>query len=41
MPSPAEWTVQLWLVTHVDLHRSVKVQTFLSHLKARAAEFEI
>jgi len=41
IPSPAEWTVRLWLVTHVDLHRSVKVQTFLSHLKARAAEFEI
>ena len=37
IPSKAEWAVRLWLVTHVDLHRSVKVQTFLSYLKARTA----
>lgn len=29
-----EWAATLWLVTHVDLHRSVKVQAFLHHLKA-------
>lgn len=34
-PRP-EWTAPLWLVTHMDLHRTAKVQTFLSFLKARA-----
>jgi len=32
-----DWAPPLWLVTHVDLHRTVKVQTFLAHLKAAAA----
>ncbi|MCR8724029.1 LysR family transcriptional regulator [Frigidibacter sp. ROC022] len=27
------WAVRLWLVTHVDLHRTTKVQAFLSFLK--------
>ncbi|MCB1362778.1 MAG: LysR family transcriptional regulator [Rhodobacteraceae bacterium] len=31
-----DWAGALWLVTHVDLHRSAKVQTFLSFLKDRA-----
>jgi DNA-binding transcriptional LysR family regulator len=31
-----EWSAQLWLVTHVDLHRTTKVQTFLKHLKSEA-----
>ena len=31
-----EWTAPLWLVTHVDLHRTPKVQAFLKHLKAAA-----
>ena len=35
-PRP-EWSSHLWLVTHVDLHRTVKVQKFLAHLKAEAA----
>jgi len=39
VPSRDEWSAQLWLVTHVDLHRSVKVQTFLSYLKAQAANW--
>ncbi len=30
------WTVPTWLVTHVDLHRSGKVQALLTHLKAQA-----
>ena len=34
-----EWAGPLWLVTHVDLHRTTKVQTFLKHLKARAADW--
>lgn len=32
----AEWESPLWLVTHVDLHRTLKVQSFLAHLKAAA-----
>ncbi len=32
-PRP-EWSAPLWLVTHVDLHRTAKVQTFLKFLKA-------
>lgn len=31
-----EWRAKLWLVTHVDLHRTTKVQTFLSFLKEDA-----
>lgn len=31
-----DWTAPLWLVTHVDLHRTTKVQTFLKFLKAEA-----
>lgn len=31
-----EWTSSLWLVTHVDLHRTAKVQALLRHLKAEA-----
>ncbi|SEK28341.1 DNA-binding transcriptional regulator, LysR family [Roseivivax marinus] len=36
MPSQDDWTTPLWLVTHVDLHRTAKVQAFLKHLKAFA-----
>ena len=39
MPPRAEWRVPLWLVTHVDLHRTVKVQTFLTYLKAAAKDW--
>ena len=31
-PIPA-WRARLWLVTHMDLHRTTKVQTFLTFLK--------
>lgn len=31
-PKP-EWSVPLWLVTHVDLHRTTKVQALLSFIK--------
>lgn len=27
------WSADLWIVTHVDLHRTRKVQAFLGHLK--------
>lgn len=32
-PKP-EWSVPVWLVTHVDLHRTAKVQAAVKHLKA-------
>lgn len=34
IPSWDEWSAPLWLVTHVDLHRTTKVQAFLRFLKA-------
>ena len=35
-----EWTAPLWLVTHMDLHRTSKVQAFLGFLKERAAVWD-
>ena len=37
-PRP-EWATALWIVTHVDLHRSLKVQSFLNILKGHAANW--
>lgn len=34
-----EWSSPLWIVTHVDLHRTMKVQSFLRHLKAAAQDW--
>lgn len=34
-----EWTAPLWLVTHVDLHRTTKVQSFLKYLKDDAQDW--
>ena len=39
-PRP-EWESPLWLVSHVDLHRTPKVQAALKALKARAARCEM
>jgi len=36
-PPRDEWSTPLWLVTHMDLHRTTKVQAFLGFLKERAA----
>lgn len=36
LPRNADWESKLWLVTHVDLHRTSKVQSFVSFLKAEA-----
>ena len=38
-PRP-DWDSPLWIVTHVDLHRTLKVQSFLTHLKKAAVEWE-
>ena len=35
-PPRPEWTVPAWLVTHVDLHRTAKVQGFTTALKEAA-----
>lgn len=39
-PPRDEWSAKLWLVTHMDLHRTTKVQAFLSFLKDRAKNWE-
>jgi DNA-binding transcriptional LysR family regulator len=36
LPPRAEWESALRIVTHVDLHRTLKVQAFLTHLKDAA-----
>lgn len=36
LPPRAEWDAPLRLVTHVDLHRTRKVQAFITHLKEAA-----
>ncbi len=36
MPPRDEWSAPLWLVTHVDLHRTTKVGAFLNVLKDEA-----
>ncbi len=36
-----EWSAPFWLVTHVDLHRTTKVQTFLKFLKEDAKSWHI
>ncbi|MEO9780507.1 MAG: LysR family transcriptional regulator [Sedimentitalea sp.] len=41
MPSQPEWASALWLVTHVDLHRTTKVQTFTKFLKQRASDWRL
>ncbi|MFP7569802.1 LysR family transcriptional regulator [Marivita sp. S2033] len=40
MPPREEWGPRLWLVSHVDLHRTAKVQALLSHLKAAIKSVE-
>jgi len=37
-PPRAEWDSRLWLVTHMDLHRSAKVQAITKFLKARMGD---
>ena len=39
MPSQSDWDAPLWIVTHVDLHRTLKVQSFLTHLRKAAADW--
>ncbi|SLN35875.1 HTH-type transcriptional activator CmpR [Pseudoruegeria aquimaris] len=39
LPPRPEWSAESWLVTHVDLHRTPKVQAFLSLLKERVKDW--
>ena len=39
-PSRDDWSGPLWLVTHVDLHRTTKVQAFLSFLREAAQAWD-
>ncbi|MFV0332534.1 MAG: LysR family transcriptional regulator [Tropicimonas sp.] len=39
LPPRETWSSRLWLVTHVDLHRTAKVQTLVDFLKAQAREW--
>lgn len=41
LPPVEEWSPQLWVVTHVDLHRTAKVQAFVAHLKEAAKRTEM
>ena len=40
MPAMPEWESPLWIVTHVDLHRTLKVQAFVAWLKKAVAGWE-
>ncbi|MGO4914163.1 LysR family transcriptional regulator [Pseudogemmobacter sp. W21_MBD1_M6] len=39
-PPREEWTAPTWIVTHVDLHRTAKVQAFLAFLKDAAKSWD-
>jgi DNA-binding transcriptional LysR family regulator len=41
MPPRPEWDAPLWIVTHVDLHRTRKVQAFLAVLKDAAKSWSV
>lgn len=41
LPPRPEWDAPLWMVTHVDLHRTRKVQAFLTHLKEAAKGWSV
>lgn len=41
LPPRPDWAIPLWLVTHVDLHRSAKVQAFIAHIKKAASDWTL
>lgn len=41
IPRQDAWSAPLWLVTHVDLHRTTKVQAFLRFLKSHIKDRDI
>ncbi len=40
-PEREEWSAPIWLVTHVDLHRTAKVQAFLRFVKEQAKSWDM
>jgi DNA-binding transcriptional LysR family regulator len=36
-----DWESPLWIVTHIDLHRTLKVQAFIASLKQAAAGWDV
>ncbi|WP_299599769.1 LysR family transcriptional regulator [uncultured Tateyamaria sp.] len=41
IPPREDWSSPLWLVTHVDLHRTNKVQAFLTFLKEKSKDWHV
>lgn len=41
LPPLEDWTAKIWLVTHMDLHRTAKVQTFVRHLKEQVKTWPV
>ncbi|MBF9047800.1 LysR family transcriptional regulator [Rhodobacterales bacterium LSUCC0031] len=41
MPPLDAWGAPIWLVTHMDLHRTAKVQSFLRFLKAQVRQWGV
>lgn len=41
LPPQEDWASPLWLVTHVDLHRTNKVQAFLNFLKDASKSWQV
>jgi hypothetical protein len=38
IPPTSDSIISVWMVTHIDLHRTIKVQSFTQHLKAHASQ---
>ncbi len=41
LPPMEEWSARFWLVTHMDLHRTAKVQAFVRHLKEQVKTWPV
>ena len=41
LPPLEDWTAKIWLVTHMDLHRTAKVQSFVRHLKQQVKAWPV
>lgn len=41
LPPLEDWSAKIWLVTHMDLHRTAKVQTFVRFLKEQVKTWPV
>ena len=41
LPMREEWEAPTWLVTHVELHRTAKVQTLVKYLREHAKDYDL